>query len=166
MAHCPRCGAVLPGPPPVRCTACGYQLYVNAKPSAGVVIVDAASRFLAGRRAHQPKLGQWGLPAGFCDGWEHPADAARREAAEEIGVPVMLGPLVGLYVGPYEFQDETVPFLVAYYLARLDGAVPSPDPAEISEVAWFPLDGPPPLAFDAMDDAVRDAAALLRRSLP
>ncbi|MGH3730794.1 MAG: NUDIX domain-containing protein [Micromonosporaceae bacterium] len=160
---CTRCAAPLPGPPPVRCTACGYALYLNAKPSAGVVIVDTGGRFLAGRRAHHPQYGDWGLPAGFCDGWEHPADAAVREVAEELGVAIELGPLVGLYLGAYHFQDEVLPFLVAYYLARLadPDAVPAPDPAEVSETAWFRLDDPPPLAFAAMADAVRDAAVLL-----
>jgi 8-oxo-dGTP diphosphatase len=161
--YCTRCGARLPGPPPVRCTGCGYQSYLNAKPSAGAVIVDPRRRFLAGRRAHQPRYGAWGLPAGFCDAWEHPADAAVREVTEELGVAVRLGPLVGLYLGGYDFQDEVVPYLVVYYLARLvdPDAVPRPDPAEVGETAWLPLDEPPTLAFGTMDQAVRDAAVLL-----
>lgn len=165
--HCSRCGTRLAAAPPTRCTTCGYAVYVNAKPSAGVVILDSDGRFLAGRRAHQPRQGEWGLPAGFCDGWEHPADCARREVVEELGMAVRLGPLIGLYIGGYEFQDETVPFLCTYYLGELAPATrPSPDPAEVSEIGWFPFTDPPPLAFPAMDDAVRDAATLLRAAEP
>jgi 8-oxo-dGTP diphosphatase len=51
------------------------------------VVVDG-DRFLALRRAAEPQAGQWGLPGGFCDGWEHPADAAVRE---ELGVDVAPG---------------------------------------------------------------------------
>ncbi|MGH3713756.1 MAG: NUDIX domain-containing protein [Micromonosporaceae bacterium] len=161
--HCSRCGAQLPGAPPIRCLTCGYTLYVNARPCAGVVVVRDDGSFLAGRRAHEPSLGMWDLPGGFCDGWEHPAEAAVREAREEVGIEVTLGPLVGVYVGDYAHQGETLPVLDLYYLATLVSGDPTPDPAEMSEVAWFPLTDPPPLAFPNMDAVVRDAAALWHR---
>lgn len=165
MSHyCPRCGAALADPPPVRCDACGYRQYVNARPCGGVVVVRGGTEFLAARRAHEPSLGMWDLPGGFCDGWEHPADAAVREAREEVGIDVRLGPVVGLYVGEYHFQDETIPVLDAYYLAEIVGGEPTPAPAEMSEVRWFRLAEPPPLAFPTMDAVVRDAAELLSRS--
>lgn len=165
MPHfCPRCAARLPGPPPVRCAGCGYAQYVNAKPCAGVMVVRHSTpglEFLAARRAHEPSQGLWDLPGGFCDGWEHPADAAVREAREEVGIEVRLGPLIGLYVGDYRHQGETLPVLDAYYFAeQLDGE-PKPDPAEVSEVAWFPIVAPPPLAFPNMDAVVADAVQQL-----
>jgi 8-oxo-dGTP diphosphatase len=145
----------LPGPPPTQCAACGYALYVNAKPTGGLVIVSG-DRFLVVRRAREPKAGLWELPGGFCDGWEHPADAAVREAREELGVTVRLGALVGMYIGEYEFQDEILPVLDCYWLAEIvDGTIVL-DPAEASEHTWADLADPPPLAFATMDAALAD----------
>jgi ADP-ribose pyrophosphatase YjhB (NUDIX family) len=162
MGHCFRCGAALPAAPPVRCESCRYEHYLNARPTASLVVVDDARHFLALRRARDPRAGLWETPGGFCDGWEEPTDAARREAREELGVDIELGSFVGMYVGEYVFQDEKLPVLDCYWLARLPvGAVLRLESTEATEHAWFALDDPPPLAFDSMDRAVRDAAALL-----
>jgi len=128
---------------------------VNAKPTGGLVILSG-DRFLVVRRAREPKAGLWELPGGFCDGWEHPADAAVREAREELGVTVRLGDLVGMYVGEYEYQDEILPVLDCYWLAEIvDGTIVL-DPAEASEHTWADLADPPPLAFATMDAALAD----------
>ncbi|MFS8478554.1 MAG: NUDIX hydrolase [Micromonosporaceae bacterium] len=157
MTFCPRCGAKLPGAPPVGCARCAYQLYVNARPTASIIVTDG-DRFLALRRAMEPKAGQWEVPGGFCDGWEHPADAAVREAREELGVRVTLRDFVGMYIGGYEFQGELLPVLDCYWLAVIDpGQSIRIDPVESSEYAWFPLGDPPPLAFTTMESAIRDA---------
>jgi ADP-ribose pyrophosphatase YjhB (NUDIX family) len=140
------------------CAACGYQTFVNARPTASLIVCDDRDRFLALRRAAEPRAGRWETPGGFCDGWEHPATAAVREAREELGVGVTLGEFIGMYVGDYDFQGETLPVLDCFFLATLDGAEVRLDPAESSELDWFPLADPPPLAFDTMDRAVREAA--------
>ncbi|HEY0701035.1 MAG TPA: NUDIX hydrolase [Micromonospora sp.] len=154
-AYCPRCAAALPGVPPTRCAACGDQLFLNARPTAGLVIVEQG-RFLALRRVREPQAGRWELPGGFCDGPEHPADAAVREAREELGVEVALGALVGMYPGNYRFQDELLPVLDIYFRARIVAGEITPDPAEADAVEWFDLGDPPPLAFSTMDAALRD----------
>jgi 8-oxo-dGTP diphosphatase len=156
---CPRCGESLPGRPPTRCDFCGYALYVNPRPTASVIVVDPEQRaFLALRRAIEPRAGLWEIPGGFCDGWEHPADAAVREAREELGVEVALGDFVGMYVGSYEFQNETLPVLDLFWLAEIVAGEIRIDPAESLEYAWLPLVGHPPLAFATMDRAIRDTA--------
>ncbi|GAB3159516.1 NUDIX domain-containing protein [Micromonospora sonneratiae] len=160
-SFCPRCAAALSVAPPTDCAACGYRLFVNARPSGGVIVLDGGPgelRFLALRRAAQPRAGRWELPGGFCEGAEHPADTAVREAHEELGVGIVLGDLVGMYVGEYEFQGETVPVLDMFFLATLGAGKITLDPAESSDMCWFPLDAPPALAFDTMDSAIRDAA--------
>jgi 8-oxo-dGTP diphosphatase len=157
---CPRCGTGLPGRPPTVCTGCGYQLFVNPRPTASIIIVRDGS-FLAVRRAIAPKLGLWELPGGFCDGWEAPADAAVREAREELGVTVALHDFVGMYLGEYEFQDETLPVLDCFWLATImDGDI-ALDPAESSACRWLSIMDPPPLAFTTMDRALVDAAKLV-----
>ncbi|MFC7545393.1 NUDIX domain-containing protein [Plantactinospora sp. GCM10030261] len=155
-AYCPRCAAALPGPPPCACAACGYRLFVNARPTVGLIVLDGR-RFLAVRRVVPPRAGLWELPGGFCDGWEHPADAALREAREELGAAITLGRFIGMYVGSYEYQSETLPVLDTFYLATLAGPVRL-NAAEASEMTWFDLAKPPPLAFATMDRAVADAA--------
>jgi 8-oxo-dGTP diphosphatase len=158
--YCPRCGAALAAPPPTRCAGCGYELFVNARPTGGVVIVQDG-RFLAVRRVREPSAGRWDLPSGFCDGWEHPADAAVREAREELGLTVALGQFIGMFVGGYRYQDEVLPVLDCFWLAQVTGGVLRPDPAEAAEAAWLPLDDPPPMAFDTMDRALSAATGLL-----
>jgi ADP-ribose pyrophosphatase YjhB (NUDIX family) len=154
--YCPRCAAALSKRPPTVCAACGYENYLNARPTGGVVLIEDG-RFLVLRRAAAPKAGQWELPGGFCDGWEHPADAARREAREELGVDVELGPFLGMYLGGYEFQGETLPVLDCFWVARLGDAPIIINRDEALEYDWLPLDSPPRLAFSTMDAAVRAA---------
>jgi 8-oxo-dGTP diphosphatase len=157
---CPRCGKPLPARPPTACGDCGYALYVNARPTGGLVVHEDG-RFLALRRVAEPRAGRWELPGGFCDGWEEPAAAAVREGREELGVEVRLGDFVGMYVGSYEFQGETLPVLDCFFLATLDGAQVTLDARESSELAWFDLREPPCLAFETMDRALHDAVRRL-----
>jgi ADP-ribose pyrophosphatase YjhB (NUDIX family) len=121
------------------------------------VIIAVDGSFLALRRAVDPHRGEWELPGGFCDGWEHPADAAVREAREELRVTVHLGEFVGMYMGSYDFQGETLPVLDCFWLATIAGGEIDLDPAEATEYAWFPLVDAPRLAFATMNRALDDA---------
>jgi 8-oxo-dGTP diphosphatase len=162
---CPRCGAKLLEAPPTRCGDCDYQMFVNARPTGSLVVVDG-DRFLALRRAIEPKAGRWEVPGGFCEGWEHPADAAAREGQEELGVRVNLGDFVGMYMGSYDFQDETLPVLDSFYLATLPaGGQIVLDPKESSKLEWFSLWSPPPLAFETMDEALREVTRRFPRGV-
>lgn len=159
---CPRCGAPLAEKPPTVCGRCAYQSYVNARPTASLIVHDEAGRFLALRRSREPRVGLWETPGGFCDAWEEPAAAAVREGREELGVDVELGTFVGMYIGGYLFQDELLPVLDCFFLARLpQGAQVVLDPAESSEYAWLPMADPPKMAFETMDAALPDAARIL-----
>ncbi|BCJ63806.1 NUDIX hydrolase [Polymorphospora rubra] len=158
---CPRCAAALPAAPPTACVGCGYQLFVNARPTVGLIVLDG-DRFLALRRAAEPGAGRWETPGGFCDGAEHPAAAAVREGREELGVEVTVGDFVGMYVGSYDFQGEALPVLDCFFLASIGNGAVKLDPAESSELAWFALHTPPELAFSTMDAAIRDAARMVR----
>lgn len=155
ITYCSRCAAKLPGPPPTACVACGYQLFVNPRPTGSVIIVDG-DRYLAIRRAREPNAGAWDLPGGFCDGFEHPRTTAVREAREELGVEVSLGAFVGMYVGSYRFQDEELPILDCFWLATVKSGEIALDPAEATALTWADLDNPPPMAFATMDAALSD----------
>jgi 8-oxo-dGTP diphosphatase len=151
--YCPRCAMALPDRPPTVCTGCGYALWVNPKPT-GTVIIIQAEEFLAVRRARPPRAGWWDLPGGFCDGWELPADAAVREAREELGLTVRLDRFVGMYLGQYVYQDELLPVLDCFWLASIvDGEI-TLDPNEATEHTWLSVREPPELAFPTMDAAI------------
>lgn len=159
---CPRCAASLPHHPPVACPGCGYALWVNPRPTGSVIIISDTrgsapeASFLAVRRVREPRAGWWDLPGGFCDGWETPADAAVREAREELGLVVRLDRFVGMYIGEYLYQEERLPVLDCFWLATVVGGSLTLDPTEASEHAWLPLADPPPMAFATMDRALAD----------
>lgn len=105
------------------------------------VLVVRDGRVLLSRRAHEPERGRWELPGGFATFGETPAQAARREAREELGVDVHLVELFGVYMAGYG-PDEAVQ--VTVFRAELaPSAEPAPDPAESLEWGWFAPDALP-----------------------
>ncbi len=83
----------------------------------------------------------WGTVGGAVDPGESPAEAAVREAREEIGVEVRLGQLLDVLGGPdYEVtypNGDRVAYLTAVYEAPVAEGVPAPADGELSDVAWF-----------------------------
>ncbi|HYH48452.1 MAG TPA: NUDIX domain-containing protein [Acidimicrobiia bacterium] len=152
---CSTCGKTLPGRPPVRCPACGVTHYANAKPCAGVLIMQDG-RLLLLRRAIEPWRGMWDIPGGFCDPEEHPMLTAQREAREETGLDVDVTGFLGLWLDRY--PDPSDPdadvTLNAYYHATVGAEVGAPDPAETTEIGWFSPDELPPIAFPNHAEAV------------
>lgn len=101
-------------------------------------------RVLLGRRAVEPAQGRWDIPGGFLEPWEHPADGARREVAEETGLQVRLTRLLSVVMDTYHDRDYTRNL---YYLAEVIGG--SEQPADdLTELGWFsPAEIPRDLAF-------------------
>jgi ADP-ribose pyrophosphatase YjhB (NUDIX family) len=119
--------------------------YRNAKPCAGAVVVRDG-RVLLGRRAVEPALGAWDIPGGFLEPWEHPAECAVREVAEETGLQVRLTQLLSVVVDTYQ---ERVYTLNLYYLAEVVGGDEQPAD-DLAELRWFApheLPTPAELAF-------------------
>lgn len=103
-------------------------------PTDSVIIVDG-SRFLAVRRAHEPQTGWWDVPGGFCDAWEAPADAAAREAREELGLQARLDRFIDMHMGGYVHQVERVPVLDCFWQASVGGGNLTLNTAEVTEHA-------------------------------
>jgi ADP-ribose pyrophosphatase YjhB (NUDIX family) len=117
--------------------AVGHELLVL--PCATVLPVDAEGRVLLGWPAGTNE--GWGTVGGAVDPGESPAEAAIREAREEIGVEVRLGRLLDVLGGPdYEVtypNGDRAAYVGAVYEATIVDGVPAPADGELSKVAWF-----------------------------
>jgi 8-oxo-dGTP pyrophosphatase MutT (NUDIX family) len=108
-------------------------------PSAAVLPADGEGRVLLGW--HAGSSDGWGIIGGAVDPGESPAQAAIREAREEIGVEVRLGRLLDVLGGPdYEVtypNGDRVAYVSAVYEATIVDGAPAPADGELSEVTWF-----------------------------
>jgi 8-oxo-dGTP diphosphatase len=161
MLFCPSCG----GPAPVArhglleaptCPAHGPCWRLVRTGFAAELVLFRDDAVLLCRRAIEPYAGYWGLPGGFVDPGEPPAEAARREALEEAGVDAKLEALVGLYGNWYVAGDWV---MAAVYLGGFAGE-PRADLGEIAEVRLFPVGKlPDELAWDHRQK-IADATAM------
>ena len=141
---CVECGGALAereafGRLRLACAACGQIHFDDPKVAVGVV-ATRGGRILLTRRNHEPKLGEWSFPAGFVDAGENVVAAAAREAWEETGVRVAVGPLLGV------FQEQGSRVIFLAYAAEAGDEEPICGD-ECFEVRYFPPDALPPLAF-------------------
>jgi ADP-ribose pyrophosphatase YjhB (NUDIX family) len=100
MNHCSQCGGPITERIPPDddrsrfvCDRCGTIHYQNPRVVVGTIPEDGG-RILLCRRAIEPRLGLWTLPAGFLEMGEQLSDGAMRETWEETGCRVEL---LGLY---------------------------------------------------------------------
>lgn len=119
---------------------------------AAVALVDdlaRPTRVLAARRSAPPRLaGGWEFPGGKVEPGEDPAQAAIREAWEELGVRVRLGSRIGAD------WPLTEPWVMRLWWAVAAELQPEPAPledhdalrwlarAELAQVAWLEHDRP------------------------
>jgi ADP-ribose pyrophosphatase YjhB (NUDIX family) len=131
------------------CDHCGFVDYVNPRIVVGVVCTWE-DQYLLCRRAIEPRKGFWTFPAGFLEQGESPEEGAAREAAEEAGADVVVGPLIGIYSIPRIGQVQMM----------FDGQLRSPAVVageESLEVRLVPWSGIPwdDLAFLSVSAALR-----------
>lgn len=127
------------------CTACGTVTYRDPKLAVAVVIAREGRLLLGRRGAGTREAGKWSFPAGFVERGEVVEAAAVREAREESGLTVTLGPLLGLYSSP----GETV-VLAVYPAETIAGEPEAGD--DLDHLGWFAPDALPPLAFPHDDE--------------
>jgi len=143
MKFCSQCGGVLirqvpAGDTHVRdiCPHCQAIHYQNPKMVVGC-IPEWEDRILLCRRAIEPRLGLWTLPAGFMELNETTAEAAAREAREEANAEIEIGDLYTLYSLPHINQVYII------YRGRLQNLDFSPGEESLevrlfleSEIPW------------------------------
>lgn len=148
---CQRCGApteerIVDGRERAVCTACEAVTYLDPK-LAVTVVIERDGRVLLGKRAAWTRSpGAWSFPAGFVERGEVVEAAAIREVAEETGLAIELGPILGVFSEP----GETVVLLVYPATAFTDTPVAGDD---LTELDWFLPAELPELAF-AHDGAI------------
>jgi ADP-ribose pyrophosphatase YjhB (NUDIX family) len=117
--------------------AVGHDLLLL--PSVSVLPVDPAGRMLLVR--HTGHDDGWAVLGGAVDVGESPAEAAIREAREEIGAGVRLQGLLGVLGGPdYEVtypNGDRAAYVTAVYEAEIISGAPAVADGELSDIAWF-----------------------------
>jgi mutator protein MutT len=100
----------------------------------GAIVVDD-DRLLMVRRGQLPAVGEWSVPGGRVESGETLVEAVVREVAEETGLEVVCGELVGWVerIGPgYHFV------ILDFHATVLDDRPPIAG-TDAAEVAWVPL---------------------------
>ena len=107
MKFCSNCGAAVSQKIPAGdtvlrhvCDACSTIHYQNPKIIVGC-IPEWEDRILLCKRAIEPRIGLWTVPAGFMENGETTFDGAARETLEEANARVEVGPLYALYNIPH-----------------------------------------------------------------
>jgi 8-oxo-dGTP diphosphatase len=147
---CPRCRAELRhAGSRVECPVCGFVAYASSKPTAGA-LVEHGGRVLLARRANEPFQGFWDIPGGFLEEGEHPLDGVRRELREETGLEIEPLEFLGAWIDRYGGDSSAEATLNLYWTARVVSGEAEPAD-DVSELAWFAVDGLPgrnELAFE------------------
>jgi len=146
MKFCPDCAApvalrVPEGDSRARfvCTACGHVHYQNPRIVVGC-IPEWQGRLLICRRAIEPRLGYWTIPAGFLENGESLHAGAARETLEEACAQVDVGSPVAL-VNVLRSEQVHVMFRARMLDARHAAGVESLETAlvEAADLPWKDL---------------------------
>ena len=156
MAYCPDCGGPLTwtvseGRRRRWCPRCRKIVYRRLKVGAGCII-EEGDEILLVERANAPFRHSWGLPAGYVEYDESPAEAAARETREETGLRVEVGALAGVYFFTDDPRGNGI--LIVYRCFPVGGEVRLA--AETAQIARFRREAvPEALAGGGHDQAIR-----------
>ncbi len=143
------------------CQACGLVHYLNPRLVAAALPerddADGQRRVLLMRRALEPRRGFWTPPGGFVELGESPEEGALRETEEEVGLPLELTGLLGVY------SRVAAGVVVMVYRARALWEEPRLG-SEALAARWFTPNAIPwdDLAFETRVRALRDWVARSR----
>lgn len=113
---------------------------------AGVIIIKDGKTLLAKRKGQKALAkGHWGSAGGHVEPGETPAQAAIREAKEELGIDV--GNLKFLTCLDEQWKDGRQ-YVDVIFLAEIISGQPKPmEPDKVEAVDWFALDNLPEPMF-------------------
>jgi ADP-ribose pyrophosphatase YjhB (NUDIX family) len=127
------------------CARCGYVAYENPKIVVGSV-VSSGGLILLCRRAIEPRLGFWTLPAGYMELGETLEQGAMREAREEAEASIVIDGVLALY------SIARINQVMVIFRAGFDGAPRFAAGRESLEVGLFAWEDVPwnDLAFPSV----------------
>ena len=117
------------------CAICGFVDYQNPRIVVGSVVITNAGlvdEILLCRRAIEPRLGFWTLPAGYMETGETVDNAAKREAREEAQCELALDGILAIYDIRHLSQVQII------YRARLQTLkfAAGPESLEVGLFSW------------------------------
>lgn len=101
--------------------------------AVGAVVVENGALLMV-RRGHAPARGLWTLPGGRLEHNELLADCIAREVAEETGLEVDVGDLLGVFEVPGDPH-----YVILDYVAVPTGRTAPVAGTDAAEVRWVPL---------------------------
>ena len=113
-------------------------IYATMNRCVAEVVVSKGARVLMVKALRGFSKGHWNLPGGFMDYREDPETCARREAQEEVGVPVTLDALLNVYLSG--FPQKPACTLGFVYRGTIESDAFRPKPDEIEQAGWFTVD--------------------------
>lgn len=115
------------------CADCGHIAYENPKVVVGSVVVSDGAVLMC-RRAIEPRLGFWTLPAGYLELGETVEEGAMREALEEAQAEIVLDGILAV------FSIARIGQVQVIFRARFAGATPrfaaGPESQEVGMFPW------------------------------
>jgi len=118
------------------CSQCTTIHYQNPRIIAGTLPVFE-NKILLCKRAIEPRLGYWTLPAGFMEESESLEEGATRETLEEAGIEITCGQLLTSISVPFISQVHI------FFYAEMESAEHADKTTESLEVALFDFDDIP-----------------------
>ncbi len=160
--HCGVCGTpteLQVGERARRCPACGHTAYPRVTPAMMALVwrEHGGERELLLARSPHYVPGVYSALAGFVEAGESLEDCVHREVAEEVGVRVNDLRYFGSQSWPFPHS-----LMVAYTARWVDGEI-VPQPSEIEDARWYPLDALPkiPPRFSIAGHLIRDTVLAL-----
>jgi len=125
-------------------------------------IIPYEGKIVLIKRMNEPFKGYYALPGGIVEYGESVEKAVLREVEEETGIKGKIYKLVGVYSEPS--RDPRGHFVSVCFVVLPEGGKLKAG-SDAKEVALFPLNSLPKLAFDH-EKMIKDAEAMLRGILP
>jgi NAD+ diphosphatase len=157
--HCGVCGTPTEhqvGERARRCPACGHTAYPRISPAMMTLIWRPGEVLLA--RAPHFAPGMYSALAGFVEAGESIEQCIHREVAEEVGVQIDELRYYGSQSWPFPNS-----LMIAFSARWVAGGI-VPQPGEIEDAQWFPLDALPtiPPRFSISGHLIRDTVTRLQ----
>ncbi|WP_314126624.1 NUDIX domain-containing protein [Segatella maculosa] len=150
MAFCPICGSSrfpMSGPKSRRCTACGFEYFMNPAAANVALILNERQELLVVRRKNEPERGTLDLPGGFADMEETAEEGVIREVKEETGLEVTSVCYLFSFANRYAFSGVIVPTLDQFFACSVADTAVLQASDDAAEAFWLPLNRIVPAEF-------------------